>query len=599
MQRIKKIFLIQFIIILSVNCLVNAQFWLSNKEITPHRLPMANDLTKLQYIDLDDDGDPDILRYTILDSIPVQWIDDDDDMRYSDIEGDMDSDCLMIDRNRDGQYGSAYDLIIDWDDENSDNKADLQAVVDYSGLDDRGRWRSHYMWVIDLDKDGIFNYIDWNKLKIEAWEHSGQAKFFTDYHGNSVFLKAHTNTFNIEDLRYNWENPFLFYDFDDDGQSEMAIRYVDEPIVKNNMKPLPQNGKITNDERSIVYQKRISSVQIGIDLDNDTRASNELDYDMSIKFTGNGFDYSNYVHKYKSLRGLPETDKYFYDTRWRQLTELIYVDHKEGYTTSFEKGNWQSCWFVYDEDDDCHRWERVEFYEPKDIFKVGAKKGGLDNNPQADVSGDRGEWDNDFSGKGKLYIGKFDGKIHLYGAEWGAWRIDQNATFYQGWQGWRGPNIQPEDHVFVEPETFATIKYSDSNNDGIFDVIEYDLDGDMKFEKIINLINLGIDQKYEVIDISKYSYNDFHKLQIRIANNLWKNAEIMVKIAKNYRLNTNWYAVLMNPSSIREKYNYGYWLQFYLYNDIIYFFEAKGEKELTDKLTKSYYSGELNNFLNE
>ncbi|MEN8193666.1 MAG: hypothetical protein ABFS12_12665 [Bacteroidota bacterium] len=589
----RKIFYLLLVAFYLTSNIVTAQFWLTEKEITPHRLPMANDIKKLKYIDLDDDGDPDVLRYTILDNIPVQWIDDDDDMNDSDIEGDMDSDCLMIDRNKDGQYGSGHDLIIDWNDENSDNKADIQAVVDYSGLDDRGRWQSHYMWVIDLDGDGVFNFIDWNTLKVEAWEHSGQAKFFTDYHGNSIFLKAHTNTFNIKDLRYNWENPFLFYDFDDDGQSEMAIRYVDEPIIRTGKKALSENETVPDDERSIIYKQNITSVQIGIDLDNDNRASNELDYDMSIRFDGNGFDYSEQFHQYNSLRGLPEADQYFFDPRWRQLTELIYVGHENGYTTPFQKGDWNSCSFVYDEDDDCHRWERVEFYDPKDIFKVGAKNGGLDHNPQADVSGDRGEWDKDFSGKGKLYIGKFDGKIHLYGAEWGAWRIDQNATYYQGWQGWRGPNIQPEDHVFVEPETFGTVKYSDSNNNGYFDIIEYDLDGDKQFEKKVELLELGIEDQNEVIDISNYSYDDLYQLQNKVADDLWENAIQMKKIALKYGLNTEWYSVFLNPQSIQEKYHFGYWLQFYLYQDLHYSFKQKSEDELVSKLEKAYYGGKL------
>ena len=60
--------------------------------------------------------------------------------------------------------------------------------------------------------------------------------------------------------------------------------------------------------------------------------------------------------------------------------------------------------------------------------------GGIDNNPQSDASGDRGEWDLDNSGKGNLYIG-FDGRIHLVGAEKGYWRIDQDAKSYQGWGG--------------------------------------------------------------------------------------------------------------------------------------------------------------------
>jgi hypothetical protein len=310
-------------------------------------MPLPNG--EITFIDLDKDGDPDVMRYEILDGIPIQWIDDDDDMKSSDLEGDMDSDCLMIDRNKDGEYGSEYDLIIDWNDEDGDQSADMQATVDYSGFDDRGRWQAHYMWMLDTDNDKIFNYIDWNKLKIEAWEHSGTARFFTDYHGESIFLKAHTNTFNIPDLRYNWENPFLFYDPDNDGQSEIAIRYVDEPKIITGLKPVPKDGIITEDERSIIYSKNITSIQMGFDLDNDSRPSNELDYDLSIKFSGNGFDYQDQIHKYKSLRGLPEADKYFYDVRWRQLEELIYTDHENGYKLPFERGDWQSSWIVYDE----------------------------------------------------------------------------------------------------------------------------------------------------------------------------------------------------------------------------------------------------------
>ena len=85
----------------------------------------------------------------------------------------------------------------------------------------------------------------------------------------------------------------------------------------------------------------------------------------------------------------------------------------------FRKGKWDYCWFVFDEDDDCNRWERVEFYYPYDLFKVGAAQGGLDSHKQADAAGDRGEFDQDNSGKGRLYLSPIDGKIHLFGAEWG------------------------------------------------------------------------------------------------------------------------------------------------------------------------------------
>ena len=43
--------------------------------------------------------------------MPVRWIDDDNDMKIADTEGDKDSDCLMIDRDKDGKFRSYNDLI--------------------------------------------------------------------------------------------------------------------------------------------------------------------------------------------------------------------------------------------------------------------------------------------------------------------------------------------------------------------------------------------------------------------------------------------------------------------------------------------------------
>ncbi|MEN8247661.1 MAG: alpha-L-rhamnosidase N-terminal domain-containing protein [Bacteroidota bacterium] len=545
------------------------------EKITSFRIPLPNKKS-IKYIYLDDDKDPDGLKATLVNGTKVLWIDDDDDMVKGDLEGDMDNDCLLIDLNNDGKYGSELDLIIDYIDDDNDGKADYQTIVDNGKKDYNGKWKSHYIWFVDNDNDGVFGYINGDNFKFEGWDHSGLANFYTDYNGKSTMLKVHITTWDVEDLEFSWENPFLFYDEDNDGLTEMAIRMVDEPVENN------------KENRAWQYSHNISLVQMTFDLDNDNRAGNELDFDMSLKFSGKGFDYTSEKHPFNNKKVLQEASSYFDDHRWREINELVYPDHSAAFDLTFNSGEWKECWFVFDEDDDCNRWERVEFYDPKDPFKIGAKNGGLDHNPQADASGDRGEWDLDFSGKGQLYISPLDGKLHLYGAETGYWRIDQNTLFYQGWQGWRGPNLQPESQTLSEPARFATIKYEDTNSNGFFDKISYDMDGDHKFESVFSAVDFGLSDSAEIINISKFTFKDYHDLYSKMANDMFNKAISTVKFAEEKGLNTNWYSFLKNPKSIREKYHNGFWLNYYLYEDLKAAFGRK--KKNLKKIMESYYS---------
>ncbi|GAA4319001.1 hypothetical protein [Compostibacter hankyongensis] len=553
------------------------QYWNSDLKIVPFRLPLPPAGYKPVYIDLDGDGDPDILKSMTKDSIPVLWVDDDDDMKEGDWEGDTDSDCLLIDRNKDGKYGSFGDLVIDWSDTDGDQLADMQVIADYPSSKTPKAWpNGHYMWVLDTDHDQVFNYVDWNTFRLESWEHSGTSDFFPDYSGQSMFMKVHAATNRIADLRLNWENPFLFYDPDKDGLSEMAVRLVDPPGYFNDPK------QQTNPE-TMRLSGKVNWVSIAVDLDNDNGTGDEFDFDFTLGFRGEGFDYRDQVHTFKNMGGLAAADSFFLDPRFRHLDQLIYADHEHALPLIFNRGKWDQVYFVYDEDDDCHRWERVEFLDPLDPFKTGTRKGGIDNNPQSDPAGDRGEWDLDNSGKGQLYISRFDGRMHLYGAEWGCWRIDQEAAAYQGWD---------RRIIKTEPKTFATVKYEDSDNNGFFDKIRYDLDGDTTFEQTVDLKSLGIDDRCELIDVSRFSYRDYTNLQKKTAEQLWQNAQAAVKAAKQYGLNTAWYAKLLSAYSVQEKYHNGYWLQFYIYKDLEDLFMRKGDRTLLKALNKAYYGSD-------
>lgn len=555
------------------------EYWNANTLLIPYRLPPAPAGYKPTYIDLDGDGDPDILRTVTANGIPVQWIDDDDDMQYGDLEGDTDNDCLMIDRNKDGVYGGYGDLIIDWVGEDEDGNPAMQVVVD--NIPEANRMKTgngHYMWVVDTDKDDVFNYIDWNTFTLRCWIHNGLSDFYEDYNGKSTFMKIHSTTERVNDVRMNWENPFPFYDPDNDGLTEMAIRFCDSPkIVK-------ENGQANS-----VLSGDIDWVSVSMDTDNDNAPGNEFDFDMTIHFTGPGFNYENQKHINKNLRGLPEADTFFLDARWRKLPELLYPDHDAAWDLTFKEGKWDKVWFTYDEDDDCNRWERVELYQPRDPFKVGKNQGGIDNNGQADPAGDRGEWDEDNSGHGQLYVSPIDGKIHLYGAEWGCWRIDQNARYYQGMGGiydGYGPK-----RIETEPTVFPTVKYTDTDNNGFFDLMEFDLDGDKVFEQRLSMKELGLDDRCQVINTASMKYEDFVDLESKVSDAMWKNAEKAVEVAKTKKLNTKWYALMLQPKSIRERYHYGFWLQFYLYNDLKDLAERTNDKALASVIDKAYLQG--------
>jgi hypothetical protein len=429
---------------------------------------------------------------------------------------------------------------------------------------------------MDLDKDDILNYIDWNTFQVRCWIHDGKADFFEDYSGHTLFLKIHASPQNINDLRLNWENPFLFYDVDKDGLTESAIRLLDRPTYGK-----PGDKFLTNLTGKIDY------VTMAYDLDNDNSPGNPFDFDMTITLRGGGFDYMDQVHKFKNLRGLPAADQYFMDPRIRQLDEFIYPDHEKAKDLVFNRGKWNEAWLVYDEDDDCERWERVELLDPKDDYTIGARKGGLDDNPQADPVGDRGDWDLDNSGNGNLYISPLDGKIHLFGAEKGTWRVDQNAFFYQGMGGLYdgyGPVRTP-----VDPKVFPLIGYLDSDKNGFFDQITFDLDGDKSVDYSYSLKEIGISDIAEVIKIDKMQYADFSKLDKSVAENTWKNALAFVQLAEKQGINTQWYALLKHPMTVRQKYSQGYWLKFYLFMDLLEKASKEQNKELVSTIVKTYF----------
>jgi hypothetical protein len=167
--------------------------------------------------------------------------------------------------------------------------------------------------------------------------------------------------------------------------------------------------------------------------------------------------------------------------------------------------------------------------------------------------------------------------------------VDQNAFYYQGMGGLYdgyGPVRTPSD-----PTVFPLISYKDTDNNGFFDTISYDLDGDKVTDFIFSLKDLGISDSAEVIKINTMQYADFSKLDKVVSEKTWKDALAFQKIAVNQGINTQWYALLKNPKTVRQQYSFGYWLKFYLFMDCLE--KAKNEHNLSlvTEITKSYFNG--------
>ncbi len=566
-------------------------------KIMPIRLPIATDLSKIKYYDFDKDGDIDALEYSVK-GIHTLWIDDDDDMKNGDMEGDMDNDCLCIDKDNDGVFAGPWDFCVDFRDTNNDGIADIETVIENGDPTIRGQWdwNSNLVWFFNDKKDNKFAYIDWDKILHRGWEHNAHCNFLTDYSGQTMFTKMSVSSFRINDLRYSWENPFIFYDEAGKGFSNMSIRFVEDPIFRNKPSHIegPKEDKcFDNLDKNIdvVFKGKIDAAYISLDIDKDAGPTKEFNFDMTLMFKGKGYNYSNDKYPLGGPDGLKDADKFLYDARWRHLKELIFPPRDSAWSIIFNKSKWDKCWFTFDEDDDCGRWERVELYDPKDLFKVGRDNGGLDNNPQADAAGDRGEWDQDNSGQGKLYIGKFDGKFHLYGAEWGAWRIDQNAQSFQGYGGLYENTILGN-RIQEIPVKFPTIKYTDTDNNGFSDLIEFDMDGDRVFETKLSYKSLNISDNCELINTGEHNFKSLNLVYSKMVEKSWNTAMDAMNLSISNRINVSWYSLFMNPKTISQKYNNAFWINFYIYKDLKAWAKTHKKDSLSIELDKAYLLGD-------
>ena len=564
-------------------------------------------------IDIDKDGKPDIIERW-WNGKRVRWLDENNDLQPTDTRGDQVADVMQIDRNGDGYYDTALDINVKWADNDRDGRADLQAFVTQGREWTADKWNageSHWMIFIDVEKDGVLGWLDWETFDFsnDNWGYTETSDWLPDYNGNAIFLKVHRPPQSLPDPRLNWENPFAFFDYDNDGVSEMAMRWLD---------PVPALDKGMTNLSGV-----LSEAFVTFDVDNDSTKGNETDYDLSLRGAGGpGIPYRSFVHKYPALKGTPKFDGCFQWNNWRKIDELMYMPHEKSYD-SFFTAKWTSLYFVFDEDDDDHRWERVEMYYPmhgfggpKEIDLYSTKRWrrsnyaqqdmvaenerpGIAGHPQADSLGDRGEFDEDNSGNGKLYVGVFDRKLHLAGAEWGAWTVDKKGEFHGGV---KTPSPRP-----LATRVEEVVKYTDTDNNGFLDTVEYDYDGDRKIDLRVSLLDYRSSSQphpdvVPLFDTHKEGWKGLNALFASIANQSWQEALDIYHAAWRKGLTTPEIDKLAFASSVGERYDHGYWLKEKIFRrlwariqEVRQADPARGNimTDLEKDLTRLYYTGQF------
>ena len=102
---------------------------------------------------------------------------------------------MQIDKNGDGIYDTALDISIKWADNDGDGRPDLQAFVTQGREWSNDKWNpaeSHWMVYIDVEKDGVLGWLDWQTYDFgnDNWGYTGTTDWLPDYNGDSVFSKC-------------------------------------------------------------------------------------------------------------------------------------------------------------------------------------------------------------------------------------------------------------------------------------------------------------------------------------------------------------------------------------------------------------------------
>lgn len=546
---------------------------------------------------------------------------------WNEIRGTWGNYTLLFDRDDSGRFDDSNDFYYKTLDMNHDGAPEAEYYHLFPG---HPTPLYSNKLVVNLDGQRDMSYLNWQTFFYASNEqrYLPGGKYVANVQGSGFFLNSYSKY-----VQTAWENPIAWYDFDFDGRTNMVMRAADTHVIA--------------EPGSQAYRGDLSEFEIAFELNGNTSDQRWHSLDMQLtycQYHGTGPDCKNHIDRFPLLKGLPEAaflSENMLSTR--QDTTRLYFPYIDGYKLGTDSDLYASVWLLFDEDDDDNRWEEMFSFHEGGWAAFG------------DKIGDRWENDNDFSGKAKLYVAKFDNRIHLCGADDCFWEIDY-LSLYRGVCDRKDTAEGPEPPKGLR---YPLVRYYDTDKNGFIDkierqTVEYGSEADtVVVEEVIHLLDFAtpdnphpdicelIDPRVDVPltgwkvetwdgeplqakDFEgtpcKAGFDKFHQLYGTVGERMWSDAMKLYTAAKEHNLNKSekldenlklqytkeelaamktlaipaGYSKLLAGGSRREKYNNGFWLREKVFLDIK---ERSGlDGKLLDRL---YYTGKIDQLVKE
>ena len=393
---------------------------------------------KRHYFDNDGDGKPEEVWFIDIDSrhnkdkqpLLVRVIDEDGDQTLNG-EPDVDSDLYIADWNADG----TVDAVVDYEDLDGDQDVDRMGVYFYDE-----KYGLRVWWSSDDGDDNLLWYT------VDYTYYQRLCEDFTHFGGDESFV-----SFRIKPGEDHWtpffENPFLFYDCDNDGVTEEVIRLIGE-------------------------SNRVNSLRWSFDSDNDATLQHPRDYDVSISAYAAGWSLEKYQSEHNNAFSdfsYPDSEGEFFTIRGFPAGPVI----ERNITRSvLNETTWARVLMTWDENDFNVAWTSDSSYT---IERWEGVVGSPQNEPGFKMPGigwpDCGPFNKRYEmvlkpkGPNEYYFNPADRRIHIKNSDKTWLKVDYNydkkMDMYYLWQ--------------------------DTNNDGFMDKVSIDVNRDEKFDDSYNL----------------------------------------------------------------------------------------------------------------